>query len=305
MYNKFGTLKIGENTLYYIIANETHLKGKGMHRLETVKKVFNVAGKEYEVLLTQKKGDAKLHAERITSSDAESTIIAMGGDGTLHDILNGIKNFDKCSLGLIPFGTGNDFAATAKIPMDVKRAAEIIAFKAPRYIYFIELSSGLRSINSVGMGIDVDILQRVYSKNMRGHTKYLRALIPSLLHFKNCNFTLEYDGKVEKHFGLIAALGNGKQFGGGITMFPHAEIDDGYLDLVIVDYISKPKMISAFFKLLSGKVDRIKKVTFVKTKAATFIHEDENYTLQAEGELYDNMPLDAHIVENRLKFYLP
>lgn len=276
-----------------------------MHRLETVKKVFDVAGKDYEVLLTRKKDDAKLHAERITSSGEECTIIAMGGDGTLHDILNGIKNFDKCSLGLIPFGTGNDFAATAKIPKSVKEAAEIIAFKAPKHIDFIELSSGLRSINSVGMGIDVDILHRVYSKNMRGRTKYLRALIPSLMRFKSCNFTLKYDGKLERHYGLIAALGNGKQFGGGITMFPHAEIDDGYLDLAIVDYISKPKMIGAFFKLLLGKVDKIKKVTFVKTKAATFIHEDENYTLQAEGELYDNVPFEAHIVENKLKFYLP
>ena len=276
-----------------------------MHRLETVKKVFDGAGKDYEVLLTRKKDDAKLHAERITSSGEECTIIAMGGDGTLHDILNGIKNFDKCSLGLIPFGTGNDFAATAKIPKSVKEAAEIIAFKAPKYIDFIELSSGLRSINSVGMGIDVDILRRVYKKNMHGHTKYLRALIPSLMRFKSCNFTLKYEGKVERHYGLIAALGNGKQFGGGITMFPHAEIDDGYLDLAIVDYISKPKMIGAFFKLLLGKVDKIKKVTFVKTKAATFIHEDENYTLQAEGELYDNVPLEAHIVENKLKFYLP
>lgn len=305
MYNKFGTFEIGENILYYIIANETHLKGKGMHRLETVKKVFDVAGKDYEVLLTRKKDDAKLHAERITSSGEECTIIAMGGDGTLHDILNGIKDFDKCSLGLIPFGTGNDFAATAKIPKNVKEAAEIIAFKAPKYIDFIELASGLRSINSVGMGIDVDILHRVYSKNMRGRTKYLRALIPSLMRFKSCNFTLKYDGKLERHYGLIAALGNGKQFGGGITMFPHAEIDDGYLDLAIVDYISKPKMIGAFFKLLLGKVDKIKKVTFVKTKAATFIHEDENYTLQAEGELYDNVPFEAHIVENKLKFYLP
>lgn len=276
-----------------------------MHRLETVKKVFDVAGKDYEVLLTRKKDDAKLHAERITSSGEECTIIAMGGDGTLHDILNGIKDFDKCSLGLIPFGTGNDFAATAKIPKSVKEAAEIIAFKAPKHIDFIELSSGLRSINSVGMGIDVDILNRVYSKNMRGRTKYLRALVPSLMRFKSCNFTLKYEGKVERHYGLIAALGNGKQFGGGITMFPHAEIDDGYLDLAIVDYISKPKMIGAFFKLLLGKVDKIKKVTFVKTKAATFIHEDENYTLQAEGELYDNVPFEAHIVENKLKFYLP
>ncbi|MDE7168008.1 MAG: diacylglycerol kinase family lipid kinase [Clostridia bacterium] len=291
--------------MYYIIANETHLKGKGIQRLETVKKVFDVAGKKYEVLLTQKEGDAKRHAERITSLNEESTIIAMGGDGTLHDILNGIKDFDKCSVGLIPFGTGNDFAATAKIPNDVKKAAEIIAFKAPKSIDFIELASGLRSINSIGMGLDVDILKRVYSRKMRGHTKYARALIPCLLHFKSCNFTIKYDGKEEKHFGLISAVGNGKQLGGGIKLFPHAEIDDGYLDLLIVDYISKPKMIGAFIKLMLGKIDKIKKVTFVKTKAVTFVHEDENYTLQAEGELYDNVPLDAHIVENKLKFYLP
>ena len=64
-------------------------------------------------------------------------------------------------------------------------------------------------------------------------------------------------------------------------------------------------MIGAFIKLMLGKIDKIKKVTFVKTKAVTFVHEDENYTLQAEGELYNNVSLDAHIVENKLKFYLP
>ncbi len=291
--------------MYYIIANETHLKGNGSRKLETVKRVLDVAGKEYEVFLTHKEGDAKRQAEIITASDEEHTIIAMGGDGTLHDILNGFKNFDKCSLGLIPFGTGNDFAATAKIPSDAKRAAEIIAFKAPKAIDFIELSSGLRSINAVGMGIDVDILKRVYTRKMRGHSKYFRALIPSLISFKSCNFTLKYDGKEEKHYGLIAALGNGKQVGGGIKLFPNAEIDDGYLDLLIVDYISRLGMIKAFFKLVAGKVDEVKNVTFVRTKAATFVHEDENYTLQAEGELYDNVPLEAHIVEKKLKFYLP
>ena len=266
--------------MYYIIANEKHLKGKGSRQLETVKNVFEAAGKEYEVLLTRKEGDAKLHAERITSSD-------------------------RCYLGLIPFGTGNDFAASAGVPMDVKRAAEIIAFKAPRPIDFIELSSGLRSINSIGTGIDVDILKRVYSKNMRGRSKYLRALIYSLIHFKSYNFTLKYDGKEEKHYGLIAALGNGKQCGGGIKLFPNAKIDDGWLDLLIVDYISKAKILGAFIKLMRGKADKIKNVTFVKTKAAEFVQDNENYTVQAEGELYDNTPINAHIVEGRLKFYLP
>lgn len=291
--------------MYYVIANETHIKGKGFAKLEEVKKVFEVAGKEYKILYTQKEGDAKKYAEEITSDGKENTVIAMGGDGTLHDIINGFKNFEKNSLGIIPFGTGNDFAQSAKIPLNVKQSAEIIAYRAPQYIDFIELSSGLRSINSVGMGIDVELLKKVYKKNMHGKSKYLRALISTVIHYKSCNFTVKYNGKEEKHFGLISAVGNGKWLGGGIKLFPDAEINDGYLDLIIVDYISKPKILGAFLKLVRGKINKIKNVTHVKTKSATFIQESENFTIQAEGELYDNVPLEASIVENKLKFYLP
>ncbi len=291
--------------MYYIIANKTHLKGKSAKKLEIVKNVFEHAGKPYEVIFTENTGDAKIQAERITSLNGEHTLIAMGGDGTLHDILNGIKNFENCSLGLIPLGTGNDFAAAANIPNDVKKAAEIIAFLAPRKIDYIQLSSGLRSLNAVGMGIDVDVLKRTYNGNKHGKTKYLRSLISSLIHFKSCNFTVKYDGKEEKHYGLIAALGNGKQFGGGIKLFPDAKIDDGYLDLVIVDYISKPKILGALIKLLRGKVNSVKQATVLRVKQAVFINESADFTIQAEGELYDNIPIDASIVSGQLKFYLP
>ena len=294
-----------ENEMYYVIVNETHIKGKGSAKLEEVKKVFDIAGKEYKILFTQKAGDAKRYAEEITSDGNENTLIAMGGDGTLHDIINGFKDFEKNSLGIIPFGTGNDFAQSAGIPLNAKQGAEIIAFRAPQYIDFIELSSGLRSINSVGMGIDVELLKKVYEKNMHGKSKYLRALISTVIHFKSCNFTVKYNSKEEKHYGLISAIGNGKWLGGGIKLFPDAEINDGYLDLIIVDYLSKPKILGAFLKLVRGKVDKIKNVTYVKTKCATFVQESENYTIQAEGELYDNVPLEARIVENKLKFYLP
>lgn len=294
-----------EREMYYVIVNETHIKGKGSAKLEEVKKVFDIAGKEYKIIFTQKAGDAKRYAEEITSDGNENTLIAMGGDGTLHDIINGFKDFEKNSLGIIPFGTGNDFAQSAGIPLNAKQAAEIIAFRAPQYIDFIELSSGLRSINSVGMGIDVELLKKVYGKKMHGKSKYLRALISTVIHFKSCNFTVKYDGKEEKHYGLISAIGNGKWLGGGIKLFPEAEINDGYLDLIIVDYLSKPKILGAFLKLVRGKVDKIKNVTYVKTKSATFIQESDDYTIQAEGELYDNVPLDARIVENKLKFYLP
>lgn len=293
------------NKLYYIIANGKRLKGENLKQLEIVKEVFEKAGKEYEVAFTYKRGDAKILAEKITKSGGSHTLAVMGGDGTLHDIINGFHDFENCYLGLIPSGTGNDFAEGAGIPFDTKKAAEIIAYRAPQPVDFIELSSGLRSINSVGMGIDVDVLKRAYAGKYKGRSKYLKALLTSIRKFKGCSFTVEYNGIKEKRFGLIAALGNGRQFGGGIKMFPDAKINDGYLDLIMVDYISKSKILGAFIKLMRGKVNSIKGATVVKTKSATFYHEDENYTIQAEGELYDNMPIVANIVEGKLKFYLP
>ncbi len=302
--NRFAVIREREK-VHYIIVNETRLQGKSAKKLETVKAVFDTAGIKYEILTTKREGDAKSYAHEITSSGGKHVLVAMGGDGTLHDLINGFADFDNFSMGLIPLGTGNDFAGAAKIPLDVKKAAEIIAFHAPRPIDFIELSSGLRSINAVGMGIDVDVLKRTYAGTHTKKTKYLYALIASLVHFKSYDFTIKYDGKEEKHRGLIAALGNGIQFGGGIKICPDAKLDDGLMDMIIVDYITKPKILPAFIKLMRGKINDIKGVTVVKTTAASFETKSENYTIQAEGELYDNMPLDAHIVAGKLKFYLP
>lgn len=301
--NSTKNTKIKRLKMYYIIANEIHFKKKNANKLDTVKEVFDRAGIEYKVLFTTHKGHAAEYAKSITAGQG-NTLIAMGGDGTLHEILNGFENFEGNALGLIPFGTGNDFAAAAGIPLDVKQAAEKIAFRAPTYIDFIQLSSGLRSLNVVGMGIDVDVLERTYAGKFHGKSKYFRSLIASLFKFKSCNFTVEYDGRTEKRYGLIAALGNGKQFGGGIKICPDAKIDDGYMDMIIVDYISRPKLISALLKLMRGKVNSIKEATVARVKSAKFIMDNPEFTIQAEGELYKNVTIDAHIVTDKLKFYI-
>jgi YegS/Rv2252/BmrU family lipid kinase len=229
----------------------------------------------------------------------------MGGDGTMHDVLNGVVDFSSVALGLIPMGTGNDFAAAANIPSDAKKAAEIIAFLPPQNVDYIELSNGLRTLNAIGMGIDVDVLKKAYSGKNDKKSKYLHALIYSLRHFKSYDFTVCYNGKEEKHYGLLAGVGNGRQIGGGIKVFPDAKINDGYMDLVIVDYLSKFKTIKAFIKLMMGKMNKIHEVTAVKVKEATFIHHGGSYTVQSDGELYDDLEFNAKIVENKLKFYLP
>lgn len=292
--------------MYHLIVNGNARDEKAADKLETVLHVFEIAGKEIEVHKTERAGHAKQIARDLTKDGAFAHLIAMGGDGTLHEVLNGITDVENCSLGLIPIGTGNDFAETAGIGMDVKTAAETIAFRAPTAIDFIELDSGLRSINAVGMGIDVDVLERTLTGKKTGRNKYFSAFMKSLRHYKPTEFTASWDGsEPRKYKGLIACLGNGRQIGGGIRLFPDAVIDDGYMDLFVVDYLSRFKTLVAFLKLVTGKVNKVKEVTHVRCKTASLMPISGQVTIQAEGEIYKNHPINAHIVAGKLKFYLP
>lgn len=292
--------------MYHVILNGYNYNEKTQAKIDIVKEVFKIAGKEITVHKTDHAGHAREIAAELTANGEFAHLIAMGGDGTLHEVLNGIQDTANCTLGLIPLGSGNDFADAAKITQNVRNAAETIAFRAPVHIDYIELESGLRSINAVGMGIDVDVLQRAYSGKATGRKKYFKAFLKSLKHYKASTFTASWDGGDEREYtGIIACVGNGRQIGGGIKLFPDAEIDDGYLDLLLVDYLSRFRTLIAFLKLTTGKVNKVKEVTHVKCKSVEITPLNGSAPIQAEGEIYENTPLKAHIVSDRLKFYLP
>lgn len=306
----FCAARRSEREMYHIIVNSTRLKGKNSGDLDIVKDVFDRAGKQYEIHYTEYAGHAAKIAAQLTADEQKVRIIAMGGDGTLHEVLNGIKDPSKCKLGVIPIGSGNDFAAAIGLPENnVKYAAQIIAFRAPVFIDYIQLSQGLRSLNAVGCGMDVDVLKRTYAANHKGKSKYLIGFFKSLFLYKARSFSVEVDGGEAKHYnGLIACLGNGRQIGGGIKLFPDAKVDDGYLDLLIVDYLSVFKTFVAFAKLFFGKLEGIKEITQLRCKKAVIHPESEEITIQAEGELYDLPKCDkisAEIVSKRLRFYMP
>lgn len=292
--------------MYHLIVNAHNEDKKFAEKLQTVKDVFRRAGRQLIVHETQRKGHATEIARELTESGEKINIIAMGGDGTLHEVLNGVKDVKACNLGLIPLGSGNDFAAAAHIPTDVKAAAETIVFRSPAKIDFIQLQNGLRSINAVGMGIDVDVLQRAYNGKKKGRKKYFSAFIKSLLHYKAGAYRVIYDGVIEDHKGIICCLGNGRQIGGGILLFPEADMKDGYIDLLMVDCLTKFRTLIAFIKLGLGKVNKVREVKHVLCKQVRVIPlEDTPTTIQAEGEIYDGVALDARIIEGKLSFYLP
>ena len=297
--------------MYHIIVNSKRVNGKNASAVDIVKNVFDRAGKQYEFHYTEYSGHARKIAEELTAGGERTMLIAMGGDGTLHEVLNGIKDPSLCKLGVIPVGSGNDFAAAIGIPeRDVKYAAQVIAFRSPVFIDYIETSMGLRSINAVGCGMDVDVLKRAYAARRNGKSKYIYGFFKSLFRYKARNFSVEVDDGERKYYkGLLACLGNGKQIGGGIRLFPEARVDDGLMDFMIVDYLSVFKTFIAFAKLFLGKLKDIKEVTFVRCKKAVIYPETdkEKFTIQAEGELYDieNECVTAEVVSGKLRFYLP
>ena len=226
----------------------------------------------------------------------------MGGDGTLHEVLNGFSDFDRVSLGLIPCGTGNDFAAAAGIPEDPAKALDVILTHKPQFTDFMQTPS-VRGMNIIGMGIDVDVLRRYEKAKRKTKLTYTLCLIKSLFKFDYIGFDAETDGgKKENYRSIIAAVANGHRYGGGIEICPPANPFDGKLDFVAMKEMKKLKLIGAFSKLKKGKVLSLPQaVHFNGTEIK--ITPKGDYTVNVDGQLYDNIPFEIKIVSNVLRMY--
>ncbi|MEG9430526.1 MAG: diacylglycerol kinase family protein [Christensenellaceae bacterium] len=229
-------------------------------------------------------------------------IIVVGGDGTLHEVLNGFSDFDRVSLGLIPCGTGNDFASAAGIPEAPEKALDIILTRKPQFTDFMQMPS-VRGMNIIGMGIDVDVLRRYEKTKRKTKLTYTLCLIKSLFKFDYIDFEVETsDGKNENYRSIIAAVANGHRYGGGIEICPPAKPTDGKLDFVAMREMKKLKLIGAFSKLKKGKVLTLPQaVHFNATEIE--ITPKGDYTVNVDGQLYDNIPFKVKIVTDVLRMY--
>ena len=288
--------------MYNIIVNPWSGEGKKKKLHARAIAHFQKLGQEVRVVASERPGQIKEIAHSLTR-EGKGDVVVIGEDGTLHDALNGFTNFDKCALGLIPAGTGNDFAAAANIPSEPEAAVELIVKGAPRYTEFMQLPRGVRGLNVAGTGIDVEILRRCRaSKWLRGKLQYLISLIISLIKFKNYDLTVRVNGREVRYKTLIACVGNGFRFGGGIRMCPQAVLGDNLLDFVAVDNVKKSRILPAFIKLMQGRILEEKFSRFERCDHIE-IFSERPLTVQVDGELYDDLPFVADVVRDTLRMY--
>ncbi len=286
--------------MYHIILNPVAGKKKALKNLRVVEEILQRRNIAYEVHQSCDVHDAEAIARRLTEA-GETELIVLGGDGTLNEVLNGLADPAVCKIGLIPSGTGNDFAERRGISLDPKKALERILDGEATPVDYIDVS-GTRCMNVAGLGMDVDVLERCQRGKMKGKLKYLASLLKSLFTFKGYRVKIVSEGREEVHNVLICAACNGSQFGGGIKICPLAKEDDGQMDVVIVDFIQgKLKLIGAFIQLMKGKVIEYPRTTYFRCQSVAFLPENE-CPIQLDGEIYYDHAFEAKLCSG-LKFY--
>ncbi len=287
--------------IYHIIVNPTGGKGKTLKALQQVKDRLDKAGVEYVVHETERAGHATEIAREL-SLVPDTNIIAMGGDGSFHEVLCGIENFDNVTLGLVACGSGNDFIKKSGHSADVDKAIDTILGGNVGYVDYMELGK-YRCLNVGGGGMDVDVLLKYATcKTLKGKAAYYYSLFYTLLHTRFHHLRLTLDGKTMDTSVFMIGVGNGGFIGGGIPICPGAVVDDGILNVGYVSEMKKSIIIFRLAKFLSGKhVGTEWGGEYTAKKVTIEALDDSRFEL--DGEIIEDTKLDIEVVHGKLKMF--
>ena len=242
-----------------MFVNPTAGRGRAGKRLPRMLELLRTAGVEPRVLKSSAVGDLEAQARKAVDDGAGSIIVA-GGDGSVHEAVNAILAGDSgTALGVIPSGTGNDFAKAADIPLDWETATRLLADRivsaaSPRRLDAGRMN-GRYFANGAGIGFDAKVtrIARAYRWPI-GDLVYLFAIFRAMRGgIATPDLTIEADNFSFSGPVTLASISNGPWIGGMFHIAPTARNDDGTLQLLIVDPVSRLRITSLLPKLMQGK----------------------------------------------------
>lgn len=269
------------------IINPIAGKGKAEEVIPIINEVMEKSKKKYKIVKTKKPKDA-INISISGIKEGFSTIVAIGGDGTINEVASGLVMLGKGTLGIIPAGTGNDLARTLNIPFNPREALNVILNNKISAID-IGFANEKFFINLASVGFDSEIVKNTEAikKVIKGKFAYTIGLLKTLLTYKGKKLKIKIDNKELERDILLLAVGNGKYYGGGMKICPMASMDDGLFHVCIIKNISKLKLFFLFPLVFKGKHLKFKKyVEIHKTKNVEIISLDRAY-LNVDGEIYD------------------
>ena len=242
-------------------------------------------------------------------------IISVGGDGTLHHVVNGILRqiyvkSSEIKLGVIPLGTGNDWIKTYKIPNSIEKSIDVLLENHTIFqdVGVIETSKGTKEYynNVAGIGYDGYVVNKLKTLKKLGSIAYLISGLQGLLMYKKSNYTIKIQDKTIEEKCLMVLFGICQYSGGGMQMTKDANPNDGLLDITIAKNFSFFDLVFNLPKLYNGKIVHHKKVENYKVQSIAIQEKNINSSfIEADGELIGKGSLRVSILKSAIQVCIP
>jgi len=289
-----------------LIVNPKARKNKGLKIADNAVFYLKQQNINPHVVVSQYPGHAMELAKQADLNQYQG-IIAVGGDGTLFEIINGLlKNHDSISipLGQIPVGTGNSFIKDLNINNE-KDALQKIAAKKTRKIdvgYFKCPDHEFYFINLLGFGFVSNVAYSANKYKFLGSLSYIIGVFEQVIKLKAYPLEITIDGTVYQRNNIFVEICNSTKTGGDMIMAPDAKIDDGFLDVILLNDISRAKLLNTFPKIFKGEHIHIPEAEVFK--ARNIIAKTETpQILTPDGEILGTTPIEVTILNQKISMF--
>lgn len=252
-------------------------------RAELASAIVDRHGDPAEVFVTERTGHAR-ELTRAALSRGVRLVMAWGGDGTINEVASGLV-FGEVPLGIVPAGSGNGLARQLGISSQPAEAIRRAISAEPRAIDVGQLEDRM-FVNLAGIGFDAHVASQFNEHGgRRGLSVYARLSARALMTYAPANYTITADGSGPTTCvrAVLVTIANSPEFGNGAIIAPDARVDDGLLDLVVLEERSRLRTITHLPKLFQGTVNRVPGCTIRKIARAT-IESDRPMVFHVDGE---------------------
>lgn len=288
----------------HLIYNPTSGKGSAAAAFDKIKDwAKSQTNVNFIFHATENIGHATSITRDLTSGSNPVSIFVLGGDGTLSEVLNGVVNFEQTTIGILPFGSGNDFvkALGIKNPDPLELVSFYVNNPKVRKIDYLLLNDKYRAINEVGLGMSAEVISyRDKMKHFKPATQYKIATVVRALLWKKFSYTIKVDnGEPRKVDSMWFTMNNGTTVGGGMVTDPDAIVDDGLISVSFVKNFNRLKTLTVLTKCKKGKITALKENERFTCKEIELTAD--NATVEFDGNLIQNQnTINVKIIPGKL-----
>ena len=284
-----------------VLVNPAAAAGRALKVLPELTAELERVGAPFRVAHT----DSPDHARRLAreAAGAGETVGALGGDGFVGVIASELCG-SEAPMAILPGGRGNDFARVLGIPRDPAAAVEVALHGEERMVDVAE-ANGRTFVGIASLGIDSDANRIANdSKLVKGNLVYLYAAVRALIQWKDANFEVVVDGERHTFRGCDVIVGNSKAYGGGMYALPHAQLDDGLLDVLVTTSSPKPKLFRLTMEAFTGSHVDDPALRFLRGRDVQ-VNADRPFEVYADGDPVAELPVRISVAERVLRVMVP